>query len=150
MSSFLKISVLEFCQRNLYQGLLYLHPHQISHQCTFDASKTLAAFPNAKLDDCQRKFFNVIMGSLFFQGWHFFCAVKESASFWLFFLFQVVLSAGVLSLVFVGGVQMCHSARTSSQPHRLVPLANGMSQLALTLTLLMIAVILPMLAQLRY
>ena len=81
MSSFLKISVLEFCQRNLYQGLLYLHPHQISHQCTFDASKTLAAFPNAKLDDCQRKFFNVIMGSLFFQGWHFFCAVKESASF---------------------------------------------------------------------
>ena len=65
-------------------------------------------------------------------------------------LFQVVLSACVLSLVFVGGVQMCHSARTSSQPHRLVPLANGMSQLALTLTLLMIAVILPMLAQLRY
>ena len=45
----------------------------------------------------------------------------------------------------------CLSKRAlmSSQPHRLVPLANGMSQLAMTLTLLMIAVILPMLAQLR-
>ena len=40
-------------------------------------------------------------------------------------------------------------ALMSSQPHRLVPLANGMTQLAMTLTLLMIAVILPMLAQLR-
>merc|ERR1712051_1008207 len=43
---------------------------------------------------------------------------------------------------------MCHAAKMSSQPHRLVPLANGMTQLAMTLTLLMIAVILPMLAQL--
>ena len=97
-----------------------------------------------------RESFLMWLWAHFFSGMAFFCAVKESASFWLFFLFQVVLSAGVLSLVFVGGVQMCHSARTSSQPHRLVPLANGMSQLALTLTLLMIAVILPMLAQLRY
>ena len=66
-----------------------------------------------------------------------------------FHSFQVVLSACVLSLVFTGSVQMCQSAKTSSQPHRLVPLANGMSQLAMTLSLLMIAVILPMLAQLR-
>ena len=77
MSSFLQILVLEFCQRNLYQGLLYLHPHQISHQCTFDASKTLAAFPNAKLDDCQRKFFNVIMGSLFFRDGIFLCCQRK-------------------------------------------------------------------------
>lgn len=45
---------------------------------------------------------------------------------------------------------MCSAAKKSSQPHRLVPLANGMSQLAMTLSLLMIAVILPMLAKLRY
>ena len=45
---------------------------------------------------------------------------------------------------------MCYAAKSSSQPHRLVPLANGMSQLAMTLTMLMIAVILPMLAKLRF
>ena len=88
MSSFLKISVLEFCQRNLYQGLLYLHPHQISHQCTFDASKTLAAFPNAKLDDCQRKFFNVIMGSLFFRDGIFFVLSKKVPAFDFSFYFR--------------------------------------------------------------
>jgi predicted small integral membrane protein len=65
-------------------------------------------------------------------------------------IFQVVLSACILCLVFGGGIQMCQSAKTSSQPHRLVPLANGMSQLAMTLTLLMIAVILPMVTKLRY
>ena len=63
--------------------------------------------------------------------------------------FQVVLSACVLSLVFGGGIQICEAARSSSQPHRLVPLANGMSQLTMSLSLLAIAVILPMVTKLR-
>ena len=52
--------------------------HKISHQCTFDAPKTFAAaaFPNAKLDDCQRRKFLMWLWAFFPAGWmtsFFFC-----------------------------------------------------------------------------
>jgi hypothetical protein len=55
----------------------------------------------------------------------------------------------VVYLVFGGSVRVGYGARTSSQPCRLVPLANGLSQLSMTLTLFAVAIILPMIAKLR-
>ena len=61
----------------------------------------------------------------------------------------MILSAAVVYIVFGGSVRVGFGAKTSSQPCRLVPLANGLSQLSMTLTLFAISIILPMIAKLR-
>jgi hypothetical protein len=61
----------------------------------------------------------------------------------------VILSAAIVYIVFGGSVRVGFGAKTSSQPCRLVPLANGLSQLSMTLTLFAISIILPMIAKLR-
>ena len=65
------------------------------------------------------------------------------------FVLQVIVSAGIVYIVFGGSIRVGLGAQTSSQPCRLVPLANGLSQLSMTLSLFAIAIILPMIAKLR-
>jgi hypothetical protein len=62
---------------------------------------------------------------------------------------QVMLAAAVVYVVFGGSVRVGDGAKTSTQPCRLIPLANGLSQLSMTLTLFAISIILPMIAKLR-
>ena len=64
-------------------------------------------------------------------------------------LFQVILSSAVLSIVFGGNYEVGRLSQSSAQPHRLIPTANGLTQLIMTISMLVIALIMPFVSKLR-
>ena len=62
---------------------------------------------------------------------------------------QVIISSAVLSVVFGGNYEIGRLSQSSSQPHRLIPTANGLTQLIMTLSILVISLVLPFVSNLR-